>query len=208
MPYRGSRWTRYVRPRAFSTCEAEFTARSLLKALGRNTGKSDHEWLHSVIIRLTAGAVRITDHKTQYFGHLIEGGDRDEVTKKYVISVNTKFARLFKAAWATLDIEQRRALKSDTAKALHAYYSSHLNPDFHHFDTLAGIAGITGKNRKDTILRAHQELEEAGFLLKWEADKEGVKVKVTMTKSQTRAAIRATKSSRKPARDSEGKGTG
>ena len=135
---------------------AEFTAHSLLKALGRKIGASGYEWLHSVIIRLTAGTVDMTDHKTRYFGHLIEGGTRDETTKKYVLSVNAKFAHMFKVAWSTLDIKQRRSLKSDTAKALHAYYSSHLNPKFHRYDTLAGIAGIVGKNSKATLLKAHK----------------------------------------------------
>ena len=30
----------------------KFSAYSILKALGRNTGKSDHEWLHSVLTGL------------------------------------------------------------------------------------------------------------------------------------------------------------
>jgi len=179
--------------------EVEFTAYGLLKALGRPTGKKDYIWLHSVIIRLTAGTVDMTSHMTRYFGHLIEGGERDEVTKKYVLSVNPKFARMFKAAWSTVDIQQRRALKSDTAKALHAYYSSHINPGLHGYDTLAGIAGLTNKHTgamHRTILKAHKELEEIGFLLDYEPTKEGIKVKATMTPSQTRAAVK--KASRKP----------
>ncbi len=180
---------------------AEFTAHSLLKALGRNTGKHDHDWLHSVIMRLTAGTVDMTDHKIRYFGHLIEGGKRDEITKKYILRIDADFARLFKTAWSTLDVEQRRSLKSDTSKALHAYYSSHLNPDFHCYDTLAGIAGLKNKHAgamRRTILKAHKELEEAGFLLEWEPNKEGVKIKATLTKSQKRAA----RTPRKTTRDS------
>jgi hypothetical protein len=103
---------------------------------------------------------------------------------------------MFKAAWSTVDIQQRRALKSDTAKALHAYYSSHINPGLHGYDTLADIAGINGKNRKATVLKAHKELEEIGFLLDYEPTQEGIKVKATMTPSQTRAAVK--KASRKP----------
>ena len=169
---------------------AEFTAHGLLKALGRHAGKKDYEWLHSVIIRLTAGTVDMTDHKTRYFGHLIEGGTRDELTKKYSLSVNPRFANLFRAAWSSFDVEQRRALKSDTAKALHAYYSSHLNPCLHCYDTLADLTGITGKNRKATLLKAHKELEEVGFLIGYEPTKEGIKVKATMTCGQTRSSVK------------------
>ena len=61
-------------PCGFECC---FTAYSLLKALGRPTGNSDHKWLHSAIIRLCAGTVDMTDHKVRYFGHLVEGGFKD-----------------------------------------------------------------------------------------------------------------------------------
>ena len=179
--------------------EAEFTAHGLLKALGRATGKKNYEWLHTVIIRLTAGTVDMTDHQRRYFGHLIDGGERDEGTKKYVLSINPKVAEMFRAAWSSLDINQRRSLKSDTAKALHAYYSSHVNPGFHRFETLAGIVGIVGKNRNATIRKAHQELEEAGFLLAWDATKEGVSVQAILTPGQVRAITRQiSKTPRKP----------
>lgn len=174
----------------------EFTAHGLLKALGKPIGKSGYDWLHSVIIRLTAGTVEIIDHEKRYFGHLIEGGERDEATKRYILSVNAKFSRFFKAAWSSLDIEQRRRLKSDTAKALHAYYSGHVNPEKHLFETLAGICGLVGVNRKTTLLKAHKELEETGFLLAWEHDKEGVKVKATITQSQARHVVK--KMTKKP----------
>lgn len=169
--------------------EAEFTAHGLLKSLGKPIGKSGYDWLHSVIIRLTAGTVDMIDHHQRYFGHLIESGVRDEITKVYHIRLNVDFVRLFRAAWSSIDIHQRRSLKSDTAKALHAYYASHLRPDFHRFDTLAGIAGLTNKHKgamHRTILKAHQELESVGFLLTWEATKEGVQVNATLAPGQSR----------------------
>lgn len=168
----------------------EFTAHGLLKALGRKTGKKDYDWLHSVIIRLTAGTVDMTDHKTRYFGHLIEGGKRDEITKKYTLRTNADFAQVFKAAWSSLDIEQRRRLKSDTAKALHAYYSGHVNPEKHLFETLAGICGLVGVNRKTTLIKAHKELEEAGYILAMDIEKDGIKIKATMTPSQARHVVK------------------
>ena len=73
----------------------KFSAYALLKALGRNTGNSDHRWLHSVLIRLRAGTLDLTDHKKQFFGGLIEGGFKDELTRQYEITINPKFAALF-----------------------------------------------------------------------------------------------------------------
>ena len=102
--------------------ECCFTAYSLLKALGRATGKADYQQLHGELIRLRAGTVDMTDHGIRYFGGLIEGGIKDEITNYYAISINPRFARFFKAGmWASLDLQQRRALgRNQTAKALHA----------------------------------------------------------------------------------------
>ena len=71
------------------------TAHGLLRALGLHTGNSDHKWLHSVIIRLTACAVQITHDKKIYFGSLIESGVKDELTRHYNIKLNRDLIRLY-----------------------------------------------------------------------------------------------------------------
>jgi hypothetical protein len=184
--------------------ECTFTAYSLLKALGRPTGGDHHKWLHSVLIRLCAGTVDMTDHRVRYFGHLIEGGIKDEITKHYTISINPKFAQFFKAGlWATLDIEQRYALKrNQTAKALHAYYSTHAAPGPHSYEKLAALVGLKNKNRRDvkaTLIAAHDELKRIGFLLDYEeAGAETIKVTINHTPSQARHIVRKLIKSRKP----------
>lgn len=98
----------FARPFPLGT-PVRFTAYSMLKALSRNTGKSDREWLHAVIIRLCGGVVDMTDHKKRYFGQLLYGGIHDEMTTHYEITLNPKFAVLFGfGMWSTLDKEQRR----------------------------------------------------------------------------------------------------
>ena len=126
----------------------KFSAHSLLKDLGWATGGKEHKRLHSILIRLCAGVVDMTDHKKRYFGQLLQGGIRDEITNNYEISINPKFAVLFGfGMWAAIDRDQRHALsRNSTAKALHAYYSSHAAPGPHRYDTLAQIAGLTGPN--------------------------------------------------------------
>jgi len=94
-----------------SGTDCTFTAYGLLKAIERSTGNKDHQWLHSVLIRLTACAVDMTDHKKRYFGSLLDGGIKDEITKHYTIAVNQQFAELFKRSWSSLEHEQRRRLK-------------------------------------------------------------------------------------------------
>ena len=66
----------------------EFTVYAFLKALGRKTGKSQHEQLKDSFARLNACSVEITHNGMTYFGSLIEGGARDEQTGLYCIQVN------------------------------------------------------------------------------------------------------------------------
>ena len=56
-----------ARTQALGT-ECYFTAHGFLKALGRSTGKRDHEWLKSVFSRLSATDVQISHKGRTYFG--------------------------------------------------------------------------------------------------------------------------------------------
>lgn len=173
-----------------SGTECTFSAYSLLKALGRSIGKANRKWLHSVIIRLRSGTVDMTDHNKRYFGGLIEGGVKDEITKHYTLSLNSKFAALFRAAWASLEHEQRRRLgQNPTAKALHAYYSTHAAPGPHRFDTLAAIAGLTDKNPRKVKMKikaAHDLLasEGIGFLSGYEINSNTIQAYINQTGGQ------------------------
>ena len=185
--------------------ECYFTAYSLLKALGRNTGKADYQRLHSELIRLRSGTADMTDHGVRYFGGLIEGGFKDEISKHYAISINPAFARLFKAGmWASLDIQQRRALgRNQTAKALHAYYSTHAAPGPHRYEKLAALVGLQNKQSRDVranIIKAHEELKRVGFLSDYEAGADTIKTTPNHTPSQARHIVRKIIKSRKRTR--------
>jgi hypothetical protein len=173
----------------------KFSAYGLLKALGLTTGGKDHARLHSVLIRLRGGTIDITDHKIRYFGGLIEGGIRDEISLNYEIIINPKFADLFGfGMWATIDKEQRRSLgRSATAKALHAYYSTHTEPTAHKFDTLSDIIGLTNSNkrqRRADIIKAHESLKTAEFLESYETTPETIKAHIKLTAGQIRHHIK------------------
>ena len=180
-----------------------FSAHSLLKALGWATGGKDHKRLHSHLIRLCGGVVDANDHKMRYFGQLIFGGIRDEITNDYEITINPNFAKLFGfGLWSSIDLEQRRQLeRNSTAKALHAYYSTHAAPGLHRYDTLASIAGLEGKNRRDvkaSLIRAHEELKRVGFLISYDAKPNGIEVVINMTEGQQQHVIKKITKSTKP----------
>lgn len=175
--------------------ECCFTAYGLLKALGRATGKANHKWLHSVLIRLCAGVVDMTDHKTRYFGHLVESGIKDEITKHYRVRLNPEMARVFRGdLWASIDIQQRRDLKQNqTAKALHAYYATHANPGPHRYETLAAIIGLKNSNHrqlKACLVKAHGALKEVGSLSDFEAGIDTITPKASHTPSQARHIVK------------------
>lgn len=186
--------------------ECCFTAYGLLKALGRSTGQANHKWLHSVLIRLCGGVVDITNHQTGYFGHLVESGIKDEITRHYRVRLNPEMARLFRGnLWASLDVQQRRTLgRSQTAKALHAYYSTHANPGPHRYETLAAIIGLKNSCPRDTkrkLIRAHEELKQIGFSSDFEAGEDTITPQVNHTASQNRHIMKkATESAAKPHR--------
>jgi hypothetical protein len=175
--------------------ECRFSAYSLLKALGRQTGNKDHKWLHSVIVRLRSGTVDMTDHQMRYFGGLVDGGTKEEDSRHYKVRINTDFACFFKAGlWASLDNRQRCALgRNQTAKALHAYYSTHVAPGPHTFEKLAGLIGLGNKKRRDVranLIEAHDELKRIGFLSGYEVREDTVKSVINHTSSQNRHLVR------------------
>lgn len=175
--------------------ECCFSAYSLLKALGRAVGAEQYKQLHSELIRLCAGTVDMTDHKVRYFGHLVDGGIKDEITSHYKIGINPRMTALFKAGlWASLDIQQRRDLKrNQTAKALHAYYSTHAAPGPHRYETLAEIIGLKNSNKRDSkanLIKAHEALKRVGFLADYEAGPGTIAPKVNHTPSQARHIVR------------------
>ena len=179
-----------------------FSAYALLKALGLTMGGDNHARLHAVLIRLRGGTPEIIDHGRRYFGGLIEGGFRDEITLEYEITINQKFAIFFGSGmFSKLDLETRRALgRNNAAKALHAYYSTHINPGAHNIETLANIAGLTNSNKrqlKASILKAHEALKAVGFMEDFKPMGETVlPIGINHSPSQNRAILKAAKAPR------------
>ena len=91
----------------------DFSAHSFLKALGRNTGKSQHEQLADSFARLTGCCVELTvqqEHKT-YGGNLLEFF-RDEDTGRYVIHFNPKILAFYDGGWTAVNWQERQRLRS------------------------------------------------------------------------------------------------
>ena len=177
-----------ARTQALGT-ECYFTAHGFLKALGRATGKQNHEWLKSVFSRLSATDVQIRHKGRTYFGSLIEGGIRDEDTGRYVVEINPKLAKFYgRTQWTQLDWEQRQQLRGKPlALWLHGFYASHAKP---YPLTVAYLHKLSGSQTKQlryfkkNLAEALSELVTLGALQAFEIVGDLVHVRTVPSQSQ------------------------
>jgi hypothetical protein len=105
--------------------------------------------------------------------------------------------------WASLDNDQRRALgRNQTAKALHAYYSTHAAPGPHSYRKLAELVGLNNttnpRKLKADIIKAHDELKRVGFLSDYESGANTIKTTINHTPSQAHHLIGKVAKPRRP----------
>ena len=156
-----------ARTQALGT-QCQFTEKGFLKALGRAAGKSDRTWLRSVISRLTATAVEISDGRRTYGGNLMDFY-REEATGRTVLGINPKLAPFFgRSQWTQLDWAQRQQLRGKPlALWLHGFYASHAAP---HALTVAYLHKLSGsqtkqlKHFKQNLVQALRDLQAAGAI--------------------------------------------
>ena len=175
----------------------DFTARSFLKALGRSTGKQNHEWLKDAFARLVGAVVEITHNDKTYFGTLIEGGVRDERTGLYVLNLNPDLVKLYgPGMWTAVDWDQRRALgtRKPLAQWLIGFYSTHAKPYPMSVKNLMQLSGSRTKKTwkfKQNLEAALDELKAVGAIVEYSIEDGTVHVSRTPSKSQKRHLIRA-----------------
>ena len=169
--------------------ECHFTAHGFLKALGRSTGKKDHEWLQTALERLTGAVVRISDGRRTYFGTLVEGGIRDEETGRYVVDINPKLAAFYgRSRWTQIDWEQRQSLRrKPLALWLHGFYATHAEP---YPLTVAYLHKLSGSRNKQLrffkrhLTQALTDLQQVGAIRSFEVRDNLVHVQAVPSPSQ------------------------
>ena len=176
----------------------EFTAHSLLKALGRRTDGREHEELKEDLARLAAGLVEIswTAERKTFAGTLISHFARDEDTGRYVVIFNEKMSELYGMGHTHIDWSQRQALgQSPLAKWLHGFYSTHVQPFGYKVETLAKLSGSTSALRefRRMLKVGLAKLVKVGVIQSWEIDEDDlVKVKKVHTPTQIRHIAKKT----------------
>ena len=181
-----------VRTQALGT-ECHFTEKGFLKALGRQTGKSDRTWLRSAISRLTAATVEISNGRLTYGGSLVSFS-RDEDTGHTVLEINPKLARFFSPTrWTQIDWEQRQQLRGKPlALWLHGFYASHAAPyplTVEYLHKLSGSQTKQLKHFKQNLTQALWDLEAAGAIKSFEIRDDLVHVRTVPSKSQQKHLV-------------------
>lgn len=173
--------------------EVHFTAHALLKALGRGTGKSQHQQLHEEIVRLRAGTSEIvwTDTGKSFIGGMLSNAYRDKETGRYVAILDEQMHKLYQEGYSQVDWGQRQALgNNNLAKWLHGFYSSHAKPYPYKVATLKELCGSTTKDLREfrrMLKAALEELVAVGLLTTWSIDAgDLVKVEKVPTISQAK----------------------
>jgi hypothetical protein len=182
------------------TCQT--AAHALLKSIGRSTGRTDHRLLHASLIRLQAHSLEIKAGRYAYFGALIDKGIKDQITRHYVIKINSDLAPLFNSGWTALDVQQRQSLRGKSlALWCHAFYASHAQPFPYKVDTLRGLSGsrTASLRRFRAALRvALAQLQATGAIVGWEiAADDLVHVRKMMAATQLKVRTKASKNASK-----------
>lgn len=150
-----------------------FTAHAFLKALGRKTGKKDHEWLKDVFRRLMGCGIEVTHGRFTYGGSLLEFV-RDEVTGRYVVHFNPTLSNLYDAGWTAIEWQQRQTLRrKPLALWLHGYYATHAEPYPVKVETLKKLSGSRTKEVwkfKQNLKTALDEVKAIGAINGYEID--------------------------------------
>lgn len=149
-----------------------FSSNNFLLKLGRNTGKSDHEWLKSVLQRLRTNDIEISDGKLSYMGSLIFEQYRDEETGENCLVLNPKIAVFFgDAGWTGITKSIRLKLKGKPlTQWLHGFYSSHAKPLPVKVETLRGLCGSEVKELKKFRQMLRSALSELSIATGWDCN--------------------------------------
>jgi hypothetical protein len=155
-----------------------FRARTFLRMIGRDTGKSQRDQLHEWITDLQATSVEVLDEgsKRLYFGSLLPEGGRDQSTpqdRAYVVKINRGLCKLFEAGFATINWDQRLRLRGKhNAQWLQQYFSWSKKPvhvaELHRLSGSAAALTQYKRNLRDALADLEAEGGHAAFIDKYD----------------------------------------
>ena len=166
-----------------------FTIYDFLKSLGLQTGKSDYEWLKSVLAHLGASFIEIKHGQYTYADNILSFL-HDDTTDVYALCLNPAIVALYQAGWTQIDWEIRKKLRQKPlALWLHGYLSSDATNYPTKVETLHRLCGSKTKELRyfrKNLKEALTDLEEATGIKSSIDDGDLVTVERIPTPSQVR----------------------
>ena len=172
----------------------EFSVYGFLKALGRKTGKSEHEWLKNSFARLMGCGVELTNQQERktYGGSLLEFM-RDDDSGRYVVIFNPKILTFYEGGWTAIDWQDRQLLRGKPlALWLHGYLATHAKPYPIKIETIRSFSGSSNKEIrcfKRKLIAALNELKKIEFIMGFDFEGDNVIINKPPTRSQQRYLI-------------------
>ena len=118
-----------------------FSLRAVLRALGRNTGKSDRDWLIRGLDRLSGGTVTLESSRFKVRGGMLVWGI-DKETNRCFATPSRDLVPLFQPdTYTLLDFQRRLSVSSQLGRWLHEFYSTHAKPHAYKVETLRELCG-------------------------------------------------------------------
>ena len=147
----------------------EFSAHRFLKDIGRQTGKSQRDWLKESFMRLMTSVIEVSDGDRSYAGQLIHHHMRDDTTGLQRITINPKIVKLYSPdGWTMLDWKGRLALRNHPlALWLHGFYSTHAKPFKYKVETIHKLCGSQSKNVTDFRKDLRKAFEVMNREIRW-----------------------------------------
>ncbi len=162
----------------------EFKARELLKAIGRDTGNSQRQWLLRALARMKACDVEIVKGDLAFSGSFIANHGRDESTGTHYVILDAGLRKLFEQGYSQVGWEQRMKLSGKPlAQWLHGFVAGQTRPLTWKTKDLQRYAHSTHKRARDfraALEEAAGEVREIGgkVFLSWGARAETVTISV------------------------------
>jgi hypothetical protein len=156
----------------------DFTAYSLLQALGWTTDGRAYDRLKRSLVRLKATSLSVSNATRGYAGSLIRSfewqNQDNEQGRMWRICLESKIIALFGHTTYSQIIWDQRQRLGPLAKWLHSFYFTHADPFPMKTQTLRTLCGSVVKDLfkfRQNIKSALQELVDVGFLVSWEIDR-------------------------------------
>lgn len=154
-------------------------ANAILRALGRGTGKSQHDQLRADMDRLVTGTVTIRANGLEYFGHLVDDAlqdTREPVHKRHwAYRLNPRLVTLFAPNRYTLNNWQTRQMlgQKELARWLQLWLESHAENFATGVATIRTRCGSTNgslRSFRQQLREALDGLRDAGVIHNWAID--------------------------------------